>query len=136
MTALAHKLGPGSLKFGVTGSPKEFAAQCSKVELTPKVDSDDNIPVLSGEEIAGDESIEWTIGGTLYQSYDADSLIRWCFDNRLTTVPFTFLPSDESTDKWSGECRIVPVTIGGEVRKRNTSDFEFKLIGEPEPTTV
>lgn len=136
MAATAHKLGPGHLKFGSAGTEKEFAAQCSKVELVPSVDSDDNIPVLSGEEIVGDESISWTIGGTLYQSYDSTSLVRWCFDNRLTTVPFTFMPSDESEDEWTGECRIVPLTLGGDVRKRNTSDFEFKLIGEPTPVTV
>lgn len=131
MAALAHKLGPGSLKFGSVGTEKEFAAQCSNTRLEPSVDSEDNINVLSGEEIAGDETIAWVIAGTLYQRYDADALQDWCFENRLTTLPFEFIPSDVAENKWTGEARIVPITIGGDVKVRNTSDFEFKLIGEP-----
>lgn len=132
MSAAAHKLGPGSLKFGSTGTEQEFAAQCSNVRLEPSVDSEDNINVLSGEEIEGDETISWVVAGTLYQRYDADALQDWCFEHRLTTLPFTFIPADAAVNQWTGRARIVPITIGGDVKVRNTSDFEFRLIGEPD----
>lgn len=132
MAAAAHKLGPGSLKFGAVGTEQEFAAQCSNVRLEPSVDSEDNINVLSGEEIEGDETVAWVVAGTLYQRYDADALQDWCFDNRLTTLPFEFVPADTAVNKWTGQARIVPITIGGDVKVRNTSDFEFRLIGEPD----
>lgn len=136
MAAQAHKLGPGILKFGSTGTEQEFAAQCSNVRLEPSVDTEDPINVLSGEEIAGDETIAWIVAGTLYQRYDADALQDWCFENRLTTLPFIFLPTQDAVNEWKGNCRIVPITIGGDVKVRNTSDFEFQVIGEPTMTAV
>ena len=136
MAAQAHKLGPGSLKFGSTGTEQEFAAQCSNVRLEPSVDTEDSIAVLSGEELEGDETLTWVVAGTLYQRYDADALQDWCFENRLTTLPFRFIPTQDAVNEWTGSCRIVPITIGGDVKVRNTSDFEFRVIGEPQMVAV
>lgn len=136
MAAAAHKLGPGILTFGSTGTEENFAQQCSNVRLEPSVDAEDPINVLSGEELAGDETVAWILAGTLYQRYDAEALQDWCFTNRLTTMPFTFLPTQDAVNEWKGQCRIVPITIGGDVKVRNTSDFEFQVIGEPSMAPV
>lgn len=131
-TAKAETLGPGTLKFGATGDEQEFAQQCSNVRLEPSTDTDDSVPVLSGEEIDGDSTETWVIAGTLYQRYDADALQDWCFDNRLTTMPFTFTPKEGAASSWKGQAKITAITIGGDVKVKNTSDFEFTLVGAPE----
>lgn len=131
MTISAHKLGPGSLNIGETGTLQEFAAQCTQVKVTPSVNEEDSVPVLSGEELDGDDTIDYELSGTLFQSYDKEGIIYWSHTNRLKVLPFTFIPSTgDSEFSVKGMCKIVPLEIGGEVKKRNTSDFTFKVIGE------
>lgn len=132
MAVKAHKLGPGSMKFGATGTSQEFAAQMTNGRISPSLEEEDNIDVLNGETLDGDDSITWVVAGTLLQSYDKAGLLHWAFENRLAKLPFDFVPNnDESDYGWRGTCKIVPLEVGGDVKTRNTSDFEFKIIGEP-----
>ena len=136
MATVAHRLGPGSLKIGETGSEKEFAIQTTKTTLTPSVDSEDDINTLDGGTLGGDETETWELGGTLHQSYDEDSLLKYCFENRFsktkTALPFTFIPMTDGAQSWTGELKLRALDVGGDVKKQNTSDFTFPLVGEPE----
>lgn len=132
MPAKSHALGPGRLRLGDTGTPVEFAAQATNTRLSPSVNEEDPVPVLSGEEVSGADSIDWVLAGTLLQSYDREGLIFWCYENRLTEVPFEFVPNEALADYgWRGTVKVVPLEVGGDVKAKNTSDFEFKCIGEP-----
>lgn len=133
MAVKAHRLGPGTLHFGDTGTPTEFSSQTTNMRLSPSVNEEDPIPVLSGEEVDGDDSVDWVVAGSLLQSFDKAGLIHWCYENRLQKVPFEFVPSNEESDYgWRGVAKIVPLEVGGDVKTKNTTDFEFKCIGEPE----
>jgi hypothetical protein len=133
MAVKAHRLGPGTLKFGETGTTTEFAAQSTNVRLSPSVNEEDAIPVFSGEELDGDDTVSWVIAGTLLQSFDKAGLLYWANTNALTVVPFDFVPSLEQSEFGvRGDAKIVPLEIGGDVKTRNTSDYEFKVIGAPE----
>lgn len=136
MTVKASTLGPGSLKLGATGSEQEFAAQLSKATLTPSVDMEDDIPTLSGDILDGEDTETWALAGTVFQDYELDSLEDWCFVNKSKVVPFVFTPSNAGSRNYSGSCKVRPITVGGDVKKRNTSDFEFPVIGIPTPGTV
>jgi hypothetical protein len=131
MTVKSRPLGPGSLKIGETGSPQEWAGQLTKAALTPSTDTEDAINVLSGETLDGDDTTTYTLDGTILQDYDLDSLELYCFDNKGTDQPFVFTPSNAGEVEWSGTVRIRPVVIGGDVKKRNTSDFSFPVQGDP-----
>jgi len=135
MPTVAHRLGPGSLMIGATGTEKEFAVQTTKTTLTPSVDSEDDINTLDGGTLGGDETETWELTGTIHQSYDANSLLKYCFDNRYSktkqALPFKFVPLDEGTQEWSGVIKLRALDIGGDVKKQNTSDFSFPLVGEP-----
>ncbi|GAA3342978.1 hypothetical protein GCM10017714_33640 [Curtobacterium pusillum] len=133
MVATAHMLGPGSLKLGETASQREIAAQLTKFSLEPKSDFEDDVPVLSGETVPGDASTDWSIKGTANQDFDKESIEMYCYQHRLQDVPFLFTPSNDHDVSWSGVCTVVPLTVGGDVKKKNTSDFEFRVIGEPTP---
>lgn len=137
MAIKSHKLGPGSLIFGETGG-KEFATQARTVTLTPEAEEEDNLPVLSGDELAGDETYTWTIGGTILDEYTMDGLAVWAYENRGTEMPFEFIPNDDAEGAvvWAGKAVIRPIAIGGEVKTRNENDFEFRVVGEPTPSTV
>lgn len=132
MAVKAHRLGPGSLKFGETGTEQEFASALTNARLSPSLEEEDNIDVLSGEVLDGDDTLEYTLSGTLLQSYDQAGLVHWSYVNRLLVLDFEFIPNTAESDYgWRGQCKIVPLEVGGDVKTRNTSDFEFKVIGEP-----
>ena len=125
------KLGPGLLTIGATGTPKEFGATVSEVTLAPEYDSDDPISVLSGDEYAGDETESWTLTATLYQDYSASSLDLWLYENAGEELPFTFVPSRAGALQAKGTLKVRAGSIGGEVKKRNTSEVELPVIGRP-----
>ena len=72
MTVNASKLGPGVLTLGETGSPKEFGSQITNARIEPSYDTEDPIPVLSGEEVPGDTGLAnrcFTYSGPLLATY-------------------------------------------------------------------
>ena len=133
MTIKSTILGPGSLKLGETGSQREFAAQLTKCSITVNVETEDDVDVLSGETLEGEETYTYDLTGTILQDFDLDSLEDYCFTNRGTKEPFVFTPNDDADRIFTGIVRIRPVTRGGDVKKRNTSDFSFRIIGDYTP---
>ncbi|WP_114856469.1 hypothetical protein [Brachybacterium sp. YJGR34] len=131
MAVNAQKLGPGTLSLGESGTLKEFQSQLTNARWTPSVDQEDPIPVLSGEEIADDPDITSVLAGTFLQEYGIEALVTWCWENRGQVLPFTFTPRTDSALTITGECQVLPVEVGGDVKTRNTTDFEFPVIGEP-----
>lgn len=135
MTIKADKLGPGFLKFGETGTEQEFGSQVTKLELTPEFEDGDVLPVLSGEELSGDDTESYKLGGEFLQDYSGmSSLIVWCKTNSGTDLPFEYVPNKEGGLKVNGVAKIRAVKIGGDVKQRNTTEFEFKGVGDYEFT--
>ncbi|RWZ52936.1 hypothetical protein ELQ90_03095 [Labedella phragmitis] len=129
-------LGPGSLKIGETASAREWAGELSKCAITVDTSAEDPTPMLDGSEQAGEETYAYVLALTLQQNYEFDSLEMFCFANRGKELPFVFTPNNAGGIDWSGTVRIRPVNIGGDVKKRNTSDAEFPIVGEPTPGEV
>lgn len=131
MAVTAHKLGPGTLTLGETATLQDFTSQITNARWTPSVDQEDPIPVLSGEELADDPDFTSVLAGTFLQEYGSTALVKWCYDNRGKVLPFEFTPRTESALSITGTCQVLPVEVGGDVKTRNTTDFEFPVIGEP-----
>lgn len=129
-------LGPGTLTIGEEGSEEQFAAQLTNIRLVPNVTTSDPIPVLSGEELDGDDTEIWEMSGTLLQSFDADSLVDWALANKGEKLPFVFVPNTVADRQYTGIVKVQPVTIGGDVKKRNTSDFTWRMTGAPTPASA
>ena len=132
MAIQAHTTGPGTLKIGDV--PTELAVACSKAMLKPSVETDDDVYVLSGDVITGEDSFTWELDVTLFQSLDADGLTDYLFKNRGTVQSFTFKPNNDHGQEWTGKLKVRPMDVGGDVKKRNTSDVTFPLVGEPSVT--
>jgi len=130
MPVKSDKLGPGTLSIGETGTEEQFAAQLTACSVDPSTDEEDAIPVLSGEEIAGDETDSAELTGTLLQSYDAQSLLLWAHTHKGEQLPFTFTPNNDGALQVSGTVKIRRIKIGGDVKTRNTSDFTFPIVGD------
>lgn len=130
--AASHTLGPGTLTFGEHGSEQEFGGSVTTCTLTPEFDQGDNTPVLSGDTIAGELTETWTLGGEFLQSYDSESLLLWCKINSGKELPFVFKPRADQPLTASGIVTIRATPIGGDVKTRTTSGFEFVCVGVPD----
>lgn len=131
MPIKASKLGPGRLTFGAAGDAQEFGAQTTATAIEPDVDETDPVYVLSGEQMDGEDDYTYNLTGTALQDYSGmTSWIVWCKENQGVTMPFEFIPNNEQGLKVTGTVKIRPVKLGGDVREKNTSDFEFKGVGD------
>lgn len=132
MSIKAFKLGPGELTVGETGTPVDFSHQCTKVMVKWSKDTEDPVPVLSGEELAGDTNYTAVLSATLLQDLDAavDGIVDWSWTHKGEQHPFTFVPLVGKAI--NGVVTVDPIDIGGDVKKRNTSDIEWACVGEPE----
>lgn len=134
MPIQSYKMGPGLLTFGVGGA-QAASAQVTKctVSASESVKSTDAIPVLSGDELAAQEtaSLSWKLDATVVQDIQAAGLVDYTWTNAGDEVPFAFVPSTAEDRQVSGTVRIVPIAIGGDVTVRNTSDLSWSIVGTP-----
>ncbi len=130
MAISTHKLGPGQLTFGETGSEKEWGTAVVDCAVVPSANDGETITVLSGDEIVETGEETWTLEGEVYQSYDADSLAKWAHDHSGEEMPFTFRPNSNQPLTATGTVLVRSLKIGGKVTERNTSSFAFKCSGD------
>lgn len=130
----SYRLGPGTLTLG--GS--EFNMQLSncRVDPTENVDSGDDLNLLDGSTLEGvdDATYSYVLAGTIVQDLNDDGITAYTWANKGDEVAFVFTPVTARVAAIEGTVRIVPLTIGGDVKARNTADFSFAIIGEPEFT--
>ena len=136
MAVESHTLGPGQLTIGATGTPRQFGAAVKSATLKPSVKDGDTIYVLSGDELIDEGEETWTLEGSVFQSYDTNSLIAWCAENSGETLPFTFRARSDKPLTATGQLIVRSIGYGGESKKRNESDFSFRVLGAPAFTTT
>lgn len=137
MAVTAHKLGPGHLTLGETGTEQEFGSHVTRCEIAPSWNEEDPIPVLSGDQYLDDEGeFEGTLSGEFLQEYSVDSLVHWTWQNTGKLLPFRFKPRDDADLEWTGNVMVRAVNVGGDVKTANTAEFEWKLDKLPEVTTA
>lgn len=134
MTILSHKLGPGSLTLGAV--PLDVTGQVTACAIEPEesVDTTDAIDVLSGEQLAAEDeaSYKYKLTATFLQdTLAAAGLVDYTWTNAGASVVFEFIPNDALARKVTGTLRVIPLKIGGDVKKRNTSDWSVSIIGVP-----
>ncbi len=137
MPISSRKLGPGSLELGA--APLEVNAQLTSCKVSPSetVNSTDRVKVLSGEELAPEETAEFAFileGTFLQDDPGAASVVDWSWTNRGTEQPFSFVPNDAAGRTVSGTLYPVPLTIGGDEvdGPQMTSDFSWRIKGDPD----
>jgi hypothetical protein len=124
-------MGPGTLTIGETGEPVDFTSQVTKCTVKWAVNEEDATPVLSGEELEGEETHTASLTATLIQDLTEEGLVDYTWGNKGAQVPFTFVPSTAAGRAISGVVKVRPIDVGGDVKKRPTSDIEWPCVGEP-----
>lgn len=124
-------LGPGSLVFGVVATELDISCQVTACKITFDSDKEDDLPTLCGGVIAGEKNYTAKLEATAGQDTEVNGLIDWTWKNRGKEVPVRFVPHEGETATVTGTVVIDPVEFGGDVRKRNVSEFEFDFVGIP-----
>ncbi len=121
MPVKSYKLGPGLLTLGEPGSEVEFSTQVRSLTIkgVEKVERTEAVPVLSGDELAAEESTtyDWSMTGNLIQDIDADGSVDWSWEHKGETVPFVFVPNTAKGRQASGTVIPAPLDFGGDVDK-------------------
>lgn len=145
MTINVYDLGPGSLTIGT--APLNIAGQLTncRLETSESVTSTDAIPVLSGEELAGTDRVDFThtLAGNLFQDLDAAGVVAYSFAHAGEWVACVFTPSTAEGAVLTGQVSMVPITVGGDVTgtaaKRGPnprSDFSWRFRPTPGDTVA
>jgi phage-related tail fiber protein len=118
----------------LTSAGKDFACQATNVRLSPSVkETGDEVETLCGDVIGADANTSWTLKGSSIQDFDdVEGFVLYCFENDLVEVPFTWQPS-ATAGSWSGTVEIRAVEVGGDVNKRLSTDWEWKVTGTGVP---
>lgn len=134
----SFKMGPGRLRLKIgADATKTFEQQMTnfRVEPSENVDTEDAIPTLDGGEIAAEDTVTYsaTCNGNAVQDLSAAGFVNFTWDNAGAIAEFWFVPNNDVDRAVHGLTRLVPVTIGGDVKTRPRSDFTWSA-GHPDST--
>lgn len=132
MAVKSTVLGPGVLEFGETGSLMDFTTQVTAATVSMEPDRDDPIPTLSGDNLVGEATYAAELEATLVQDLSESGIIAWSWEHKGETLPVRFIPNSAAGLTVTGSVIIDPISIGGDVKVRNTSDVTYSFVGEPE----
>lgn len=125
-------LGPGRLEFGEVGTLMDFSCQVTSVTVSMEPEREDPTPTLCGDSLIGESSYTATLEATLVQDLAETGIVAWSWENRGSTMPVVFVPNSAAGAEVTGSVVIDPISIGGDVKVRNTSDVSWSFVGEPE----
>jgi len=134
MATQSYKLGPGSLSLGAGPLAVEGQFSNVAVQAAENVKTTDDIDLLDGTTLDGDEnaSYAFTLTGTLVQDLAAAGVIAWSWTNKGTEQPFEFIPNTAEGRTVTGTVIPVPVTIGGDAKVTQTSQITWRIKGDPD----
>lgn len=128
-------LGPGTLTLGTGALAVAAQLTACKVTVSENVTAGDTIKVLSGEQLAGVESVafDYALEGTFLQDLGITTgVVAWSWANKGTAQAFTFTPNTGAGTKVTGTLKPVPLQVGGDdMDQRMASDFAWRVVGTP-----
>lgn len=132
MAISSYKVDEGVLTVGPVGSAQVMTAQITTATVEWSEDVADSVRTLSGEELAGDATYTATLSGTAIQDLSDNGLVEWTWAQKGKVHPFTFTPASATERSITGQLRVGPLDVGGDVGANGpTSDFSWGCIGEP-----
>ncbi len=134
MAIQSFQMGAGTLKLGPAGA-EDISGQVAncRVEWSEAVSTGEAVDVLTGEQLAGTDTSTLTavLAGNVVQDIAAAGMVDYTWTNAGDEVDFEFIPNTVEARKVTGTVRLVPITLGGDVKTKPRSDFSWACIGHP-----
>ena len=114
----------------------DFAKQMTNVTLTPATEEDgEPVETLDGSTIEAEESTTWTLDlGAIQDFDDPAGFVEWAMANAGDVVAFEWTPNATGAPTYSGNVKVRPVPIGGDVNTRLTTTASWPIVGTPVST--
>mgnify|MGYP001661170954 FL=1 len=122
-------VGPGDLTFATDS--QTFASQITSARVTVGVNRGDELKVLSGESIPAEATYTYELEATALQDLSANGIVDWSWKQAGKTATFVYTPNKANAATIKGTVVVDPISVGGEVGQRATSDFTFPIVGTP-----
>lgn len=124
-----YTVGPGKLTFSSPAG--SFESQITAARVTVNSKRSDDLKVLSGESIPGESDYTYTLEGSCLQDLKKSGFTEFTWTNMGKPASFSYTPNNKLAAKVEGQVVVDPITIGGTVGERATSDFAFPCVGKP-----
>lgn len=122
-------VGPGDLTFATDS--QTFASQITSARVTVGVNRGDELKVLSGESIPAEATYTYELEATALQDLSANGIVDWSWKQAGKVASFVYTPNKANAATIKGTVVVDPISVGGEVGQRATSDFTFPIVGTP-----
>lgn len=142
MPVKSYVLGPGTLELGTNPDNLDVSAQVRSmlVRAAERVTRVEPIPVLSGEELAGTESVahDFTLVGNVIQDPTVGGMVDFTWTNRGVPVFLRFVPSTTQGREVTGIVVPVPLDFGGDVDRttRPEAAITWRFTEDPDLGSV
>lgn len=134
------RLGPGILTIGAGPLAIQQQLTNCRVEWSENVNASNETTNFMDGTSDVDDTETTTHTAVLAGNYQQDDLgvgsfIAYTWANKYEgdgdEVAFTFQPNTDVDMAVTGFVKLVPITIGGDAKVKNRSDFSFRCAGEP-----
>jgi hypothetical protein len=137
MAVVDSRVRKGSLTIG----GEVFSCQPTNVNIAPDHSgtTEDPVEVLCGDTIvdSGGQTLTAELSITAIQDFtDAAGFVGYSWSNDGTEQDFTWQPTDQAADAWSGKLTVQAVIIGGDVSARLTSEATWPITELIMPTKL
>lgn len=138
MPVKSYVLGPGTLELGTDPDNLDVSAQVRSmlVRAAERVTKVDPIPVLSGEELEGTETVDhdFTLVGNVIQDATVGGMIDFTWENKGLPVACRFVPSTSLGRELTGTVVPVPLDFGGDVDRtsRPEAAISWRFTEDPD----
>jgi hypothetical protein len=126
-------LGPGVVKFGMTGTLIDVSCQVNNIKISADVNQGDSTTKVGGCVRAGAVTYTPKISGNLDTDIGAAAgFFALSWEHAGEVIDFEFTPDNDQVTKAVGSCVVNPLDFGAdEAMAPLVSDFEFVLEGMP-----
>jgi hypothetical protein len=128
-----HKLGPGTLTIGATGTEHDVSCLINNAVISAEKDQGDDTTKLCGTVRSGAVTYSYTLSGNMdVDISDPAGIFALSQSAPGSEQDYVFTPSTEAGTEAAGTLIIDPLDFGGdEMGADMASDFEFALVGKP-----
>lgn len=133
MPVKSYVLGAGTLEISDLDDTDTIAltAQITscKVQWTENVTAGETVELLSGDQLTDEDEVNHSavLTANLVQDIDAGGSIEYSWTNRGLKKHARFVPNTVEGREVTGTVTIVPIDLGGDVKKRNRSDISWRF---------